>query len=76
MIFFVYTYRPPYPENGLRVEALKEKDYCIDLLPATVTSVWRVDAVTKKQEAIAAVVEFAAGKKVCVQQIIPKPDKV
>ena len=69
MRYFVVTYRPPYPENGLKVIAYKEKDFAVDILPATVTSLWRVECVTKKEEAIAAVIEHAAGKKVCVTRL-------
>lgn len=71
MTYYVATYRPPHPEGGLHFIVYKDKDYAIDVLPATVTSLWRVESVTKKDEAIACVMEFAAGKKVCVTRILP-----
>ena len=74
-MIYVATDRPPHP-NGkrhkLKTVAWHEEDFSYDVLPPTITSLWQVDCVHTKDEAIAAVIEKAAGKSVVVRRLIPK----
>lgn len=67
--YYVATYRPPYPEKGVKVTVYKEKDYSVDVLPPGMTSVWRVQHVKNRESAIACVIERAAGKGTAVAQV-------
>lgn len=68
--YYVAAYRPPYPERGLKLVVFPEKDYSIDGVPPTMTALFRVQYVNNREEAIAAVVERAAGKGTAVSQVI------
>lgn len=70
MKMYVATYRPPYPEKGVKVIVWKEKEYSRDIVPATVTSLWEVDNVKTRVDAISCVIEKGAGKNVTVRQMI------
>ena len=65
--FYVETYRPAYPARGVKVRVHREKDYSIDCLSPGMTSVFRVEMVNTKEDAIACVAEHAAGHGVCVR---------
>jgi len=65
--YYVETYRPN--PGSLSVRAYRERDYCRDVLSPSMTSVWRVDTVRNKEQAIAAVIEKAAGKGVAVSRV-------
>lgn len=67
--FYVETYRPAYPEHGIHVRVHTSRDYGTDHLSPGMTSVWHVSHVRTKEEAIAAVIERAAGKNVTVSQV-------
>jgi hypothetical protein len=68
--FYVCTFRPPHPHYiGLEIIVYRESEYSRDVLPATMTSVWEVECVHNKREAIAAVIEKAAGKGACVRRV-------
>jgi len=67
--FYVATYRPCFPQ-GVKTIAYREKDYSRDILPPSLTSLWEVNHVNTKAEAIACVIEKGAGKGVAVKQLI------
>lgn len=67
--YFVETYRPPFPQTGARVRAHRDRDYSTDALHPCMTSVWHVTHVRTKDEAIAVVIERAAGKRVTASQV-------
>jgi len=67
--YYVETYRPPYPGRGLKICVHAERDYSRDVLSPGMTSVWAVQACRTKEEAIAAVVERAAGKRTAVSRV-------
>ncbi len=67
--FYVETSRPAYPGNGITVTVHRARDYAVDVLSPGMTSVWCVDKVRTKGDAVAAVIERAAGKHVCVSQV-------
>lgn len=68
--YVVTTYRPPYPEKGVKILVLKAEDYP-DTAPPSLTSAWHVENVTNKDEAIAVALEYAAGKPVTASLMIP-----
>ena len=68
--FYVETYRPPYPQGGIGYTVHAEKDYFRDILSCNMTAVFEVDCCRTKQEAIALVLEFAAGFPVSVRRIL------
>lgn len=60
--YYVETFRPPDPGHVLRqFRVIPERQYSRDCLSPTLTSLWRVDNVGNKNEALAAVLERAAG---------------
>jgi hypothetical protein len=59
--YYVETYRPAYPERGVHVRAIRGRDFAEDCLSPTMTTVHAVHNVTTKEEAIACVIEHAAG---------------
>lgn len=67
--FYVAVYRP---EKGIKYIAYSEKEYSTDILPPTITVVFQVGCCATKQEAIALVMESAAGINVDVRCIIGK----
>lgn len=67
--YYVETYRPPYPERGIKVRVHAARDYSVDTLSPDMTSVWHVTHVATKQDAVAAVIERAAGRNVTVSQV-------
>ena len=67
--YYVETSRPAYPGNGIKVTVHAARDFSLDVISPDMTSVWQVDKVSSKPEAIAAVIEKAAGKGVCVSQM-------
>ena len=67
--FFVETYRPAYPQKGIKVRAHSGRDYGTDVLSPSMTSVWHVTHVETKEAAIAAVIERAAGLNVTVSRV-------
>lgn len=73
MTYYVATYRPAYPSRDVCLATYKAKGFSYDLLPPTLTSLWRVDHVQSKGQAIACVIEKAAGKGTTVSRIIPTP---
>lgn len=68
--YYVAAYRPPYPEKGVKLAVYREKDYSLDVVPATLTALFCVEHVNNREEAIAAVVERAAGKRNAVSQVV------
>jgi hypothetical protein len=70
--FYVYTYRPTFPEKGVKYDVVKAKDFSNDCLPPTLTTLFQVDNVTTKQEALAVVLEHAGGYAVSVYKKIGK----
>ena len=60
MKFYVETSRPPV-SRGVRIRVMNEREYSHDALSPNMTAVFEVDACRTKQEAIACVVEHAAG---------------
>lgn len=67
--YYVETYRPAFPGRGVAVRVLSEREYSIDTLSPGMTSVWHVDHVRTKQEALAVTIERAAGKSVTVSRV-------
>lgn len=68
--FVVETYRPAYPERGLRVRVHRERDWP-DCASPTMTTAWFVDCCTRSA-AIALALEVAAGLPVVGQRLHPK----
>ena len=67
--YYVETYRPAYPQRGVRVRVHKARDFGVDLLQPGMTTVYLVECVTTKEEAIACVLERAAGHNTCVRLV-------
>ena len=67
--YYVETYRPAYPGRGIVTRVHAARDFSTDTLNPCMTAVFQVDKVSSKPEAIAAVIERAAGKRVCVSQV-------
>jgi hypothetical protein len=61
MKLYIETYRPPFPEKGVRFRVHKEKGFSRDVLSPNMTAVVEVDNVTTKDEAIAVAIERLAG---------------
>ena len=68
--YYLYTFRPPYPEKRVKLNIMNEKEYCVDVLPSPVTSAYRVENVRSRAEAIAIALEKLAGKPTTVYQVI------
>lgn len=60
--YYVEVYRPCYPERGVKVRIHKESDFYQDMLHPTMTACFHVVNVDSESEAIAAVLEYAAGR--------------
>jgi hypothetical protein len=72
MTYYVETYRPAYPPYlgvGVRVRYIREKDYSVDTLSPTMSSVWKVEHVHNGMQALACVIEHAAGKGTAVTRV-------
>lgn len=70
MTYYVETARPCYPQGGLIYFVHKEKGFSRDCLSPDMTAVFKVEMVKTKAEAIAAVIEYAAGFRPCVYLIM------
>jgi hypothetical protein len=70
--YFVETFRPAYPEKGVRVRVHADRDYATDVLHPGMTSVIEVSHVATKDEAIAVALEHAAGIGVAAHRIFPR----
>jgi hypothetical protein len=68
--FIVETYRPAYPERGVRVRVHRQDDWP-DCASPSMTTAWHVDY-CKRSEAIALALEAAAGLRVVGQRLHPK----
>lgn len=66
-LFYVETFRPAYPQTGLQYRVHSGQQFSRDALNPCMTAVFEVDCVRSKPEALAAVIEHAAGHgvKVC-----------
>ena len=71
MTFFVETFRPfdNVGNKSIHVRVHKEKEFCRDVLSPSMTAVFKVEHVKRKEEAIACCIEKLAGKGVCVSQV-------
>ena len=67
--YFVETFRPPHPERGLKHAVYSYREFSLDVLNAGMTAVFEVSQVSTKPEAIAAVLEHAAGYGTSVRLI-------
>lgn len=67
--FYVETYRPPFPDTGVKVTVHRDRNYSADVLNPGMTSVFEVRGVRTKLEALAVMVEHAAGKPVMVRKV-------
>lgn len=67
--YYVETYRPAYPQRGVRVKVHKARNFGVDQLSPDMTTVYLVEYVTTKEEAIACVLERAAGHNTCVRLV-------
>lgn len=67
--FYVETSRPPYPARGIKIAVHKAKDFSRDVLSPCMTAVFQVDNVQTKQDAIASIIERAAGFNPCVRLV-------
>jgi hypothetical protein len=66
---YVETYRPCFPYKGVCVRVHKEKGFNRDALSPDMTSVWEVQGVKTKEDAIACVIEKAAGCRTTVRRL-------
>ena len=74
MKYFVEAYRPPYPSKArLAYQVHTEKEFCWDILSPDLTALFCVRNVTTKAQALAALIEYAAGLGTSVYQVLPKP---
>lgn len=71
-VFWVETFRPPYPSRGVGCRVHCGTDFDYDKLSANLTSLWEVHGAATKSEAIALVAEKAAGFNVTVYNKIGK----
>lgn len=70
--YVVLTYRPAYPERGVKFQVLPVEAWP-DQAPPTVTAAWHVEGVRTKQEAIAVALEKGAGvQAVTASTILPQ----
>lgn len=70
--FYVAVYRPAYPERGIKYAVYSERQYSVDILPPAVTCVFVVGCCASKEEAVALVMESAAGARVDVRCVLGK----
>lgn len=75
-VFYVEVYRPAYPDKGIYYRVHSAKQYCKDILSPCLTALWRVGSVKTKQEALAVLLEYAAGPKgQDVQLLMPNDEE-
>ena len=70
MLYYVETYRPPFPERGVRYRVHSQRAYSRDTLSPDMTAVFEVDNARTKAQAVALVIEKAAGHDVTVRRIL------
>jgi hypothetical protein len=66
---YVETYRPCFPETGVKIKVHKEQDYSRDVLFASMTSILLGFNAFNFPNAVACVIEKAAGKATAVRRI-------
>ena len=71
--YYVEVCRPAYPARGISYRVFTDKEYSTDVLSPCTSAVFRVGCCRSKQEAVALVLEYAAGVKgIDVQCVIGK----
>jgi hypothetical protein len=71
--YVVETYRPPYPERGVRFRAHRRNRFSIDDLSPNMTAAFVVENVTNGEQAVACCIEKLAGKGTMVHPLYEKP---
>lgn len=67
--YIVATYRPAYPDRGVKVGVYRPAEWP-DCAPPTVTAAWHVDNVRTKAEAVAVALESGVGLPVTARRIL------
>lgn len=70
---YVEVFRPAYPDCGVKIRAHRARGFVIDQTAPTLTALFEVAGARTADEAIALVVEHAAGHGVTVRRMIPAP---
>lgn len=66
---FVEVTRPAYPEKGLRINVHKEGNFSRDVLSPDMTCVFKVEHVSKKEDALGVIIEKLAGHTTSVYPV-------
>lgn len=67
--YVVEVYRPPFPEKGVKYRVHNGSTFTVDRLSPNCSAAFRAQLCSNRDEAIALVMEYAAGKRVQVQPI-------
>ena len=68
-MFYVETYRPPYPGKGVEYRVWRQQEFSPDCLSPSMTAVYEVTHCSTKAQAVALVIEHAARFPVTVRLV-------